>query len=521
MNNFKYEDCAFAYSDGTLVIGNSMIERTYTLGEKGLMSSKVSSVKDGHDWVGKDTPLACDFPFCEEGVDMASVSLEGAEEDCLGLSEKHLLVTMTIPYPRHSLKIEWKVFPESPFITTRAYLRGRAVESAAEDGASADADGPTPIEKDTGPQKIAGGNDVIESLPFSVTHMKTTVVSLFDQTDINNHLLQTNTVIPYSRRMNSFSGNAILLDDYVEDKGMLVVKEGPTPAASLNRSGDEFKLQPVTGLRVVGSGIDFSALEDESWHPCYGATVGLDKAAELMGEYRRYCARVRKADPERDMAIMSNTWGDRNQDKAVRDSFIRKEADAAEQLGVDILQIDDGWQKGVTANSALATNGVWEGYYDFDPEFWSVNPEKFPDGLAPLVEYANGKGIDIALWFSPDSTNDFGNWRKDAVTLFDLYEKFGICHFKLDGIKIRSKKSEVNLVNMLHELTVKSGGRITFNMDTTAEIRFGYLYEKEYGMLFLENRYSDWGNYFPHNTLKNLWLLSHLVPPQRFQIEVL
>ena len=47
----------------------------------------------------------------------------------------------------------------------------------------------------------------------------------------------------------------------------------------------------------------------------------------------------------------------------------------------------------------------------------------------------------------------------------------------------------------------------------------GYHYFAEYGNIFLENRYTDWGNYYPHHTLRNLWHLSRYVPPERLQIE--
>ncbi len=44
---------------------------------------------------------------------------------------------------------------------------------------------------------------------------------------------------------------------------------------------------------------------------------------------------------------------------------------------------------------------------------------------------------------------------------------------------------------------------------------------KQFGTLFVENRYTDWCNYFPHNTLKNLWMLSQFIPPRKFQFELL
>lgn len=39
--------------------------------------------------------------------------------------------------------------------------------------------------------------------------------------------------------------------------------------------------------------------------------------------------------------------------------------------------------------------------------------------------------------------------------------------------------------------------------------------------VFLENRYTDWGNYWPHHTLRNLWTLTPYVDPVRLRMEFL
>jgi alpha-galactosidase len=43
----------------------------------------------------------------------------------------------------------------------------------------------------------------------------------------------------------------------------------------------------------------------------------------------------------------------------------------------------------------------------------------------------------------------------------------------------------------------------------------------EVGPVFIENRYTDWHNYWPHQTLRNLWKLSHYVDPVRLRMEFL
>ena len=62
---------------------------------------------------------------------------------------------------------------------------------------------------------------------------------------------------------------------------------------------------------------------------------------------------------------------------------------------------------------------------------------------------------------------------------------------------------------------------VIFNLDATAGRRGGYHYMNEYGNIFLENRYTDWGNYYPYRTLRNLWMLSRYVPAEKMQIEFL
>jgi alpha-galactosidase len=36
---------------------------------------------------------------------------------------------------------------------------------------------------------------------------------------------------------------------------------------------------------------------------------------------------------------------------------------------------------------------------------WTVNPQKFPNGLKPLISYVNGLGMDFGLWVEPEMVN--------------------------------------------------------------------------------------------------------------------
>ena len=103
----------------------------------------------------------------------------------------------------------------------------------------------------------------------------------------------------------------------------------------------------------------------------------------------------------------------------------------------------------------------------------------------------------------------------------DITNRRPIRIFKIDGLQIACKQAEENLRRLFDRVKAESAGAVLFNLDATAGRRAGYHYFTEYGNVFLENRYTDWGNYYPYQTLRNLWMLSAYVPPQRLQIEFL
>ena len=74
---------------------------------------------------------------------------------------------------------------------------------------------------------------------------------------------------------------------------------------------------------------------------------------------------------------------------------------------------------------------------------------------------------------------------------------------------------------MFDKVLQVTNNQAIFNLDVTAGKRGGYFYFNEYGNIFLENRYTDWQNYYPYWTLRNLWMLSKYVPAEKLQIEFL
>ena len=218
--------------------------------------------------------------------------------------------------------------------------------------------------------------------------------------------------------------------------------------------------------------------------------------------------------------FLSNTWGDRSRDARIQDAFLRQEVEAAARLGVDVVQIDDGWQQGRTSNSAQK-GGVWNGFWASDPGFWNVNRQRFPAGLSPVIDLARRKGMGFGLWFSPDSSNEFSNWERDAERLLELHRTAGVNYFKIDGVKAITELGEERLQMLFNRVLSKSGGRVVIDLDVTAETRPGYFGAMSVGPIFVENRYTDFHSYWPHQTLRNLWELAQYVDPLRLRMEFL
>lgn len=64
----------------------------------------------------------------------------------------------------------------------------------------------------------------------------------------------------------------------------------------------------------------------------------------------------------------------------------------AAKLGVELFVMDDGWFG--------KRNNDHAGLGD-----WTVNPQKFPHGLGPLIQEVNRLGMDFGLWVEPEMVN--------------------------------------------------------------------------------------------------------------------
>ena len=346
-------------------------------------------------------------------------------------------------------------------------------------------------------------------------HPRLVEVQLADDTDRHDELyFEKEYLLSRCEMPFDVSGPALFLEDSLGGDGVAFFRQGPLPHA---RAGDSADWHVDPGRMKVGV--------LSSAYPCVrvryrGGKAGRVRAAtDFHRMFRPYV-------PGRDGLFLSNTWGDGNQDACVNERFLRGEIAAGSELGVDVIQIDDGWEKGYTANSvrlAKGEKGRWGSWWEVEG-FWDIDPVRFPNGLRPLIEEARAKGMKFGLWFGPDSSDEAANWRRDADFLLSLHRELGIDYFKFDSMDTPNPLALSRQGMLMDRLMDGSEDRITVDLDVTAGRRPGYFAFPRIGPVFVENRYvreNDGRLWWPHRTLRNLWGLAHAVDPVRLRMEVL
>lgn len=503
-----------------LILANSWIERRYRWNDGNLISISLTNKRTGHSWsLPGQTPdvRIPDTNTLNTPTSGSTGTLSVVPYPATTTTPAHLQATVSVTFGMLQLKRVFRIYPACPAIACDYYLRGRG--SGDWQAAATNTGDLRNVENQAAERDGKPRVTVLDRLALPGPHWQFRAVQFFDITDRINTLVQETQLTPY-RAESRLVGNLLFAEEAQSGHGLFILKEAPCSTVQLAYPGYDFSAK-IGEVQAVGLGLTPADLSPDEWIRGYGVVVGVTSGGELgrLSALRTYQEQVRRHQPGRDEMVLMNTWGDRGQDTRLNQTFALNELRAGKRLGITHFQLDDGWQAGQSSNSGFAggsLTNIWQ-----NPRYWTPHPERFPKGLAPVVKAGRQQGIEICLWFNPSADNSYAHWANDADALIRLYRQYGIRMFKIDGVKIPDKRAEVNLRKLFDRVIEATGDQAVFNLDVTAGRRFGYHYFNEYGNIFLENRYTDWANYYPHWTLRNLWMLSRYVPPQNLQIEFL
>lgn len=506
--------CRAIQRGDTLILGNSLIQRTYLFQGGTLSSLSVEDKRSGKRWaLANKTP---DFVLPAKTGDPTNGQFSVKTVAATSRTPAHLEAEVVVSLGTLWVKRVFRIYPDCPAIACDYYLKGQAPDWQQQVQQAYDLRG---IESQAALKEGDANAVIMDRLALPGPHWRGKSVEFFDATDQNNTLVQEYTRLAYRQEVR-LRGNLIFLDEAGKDAGLFWLKEAPVSGVQLAYPGFDFSLK-FNETRAAGIGVSPADLRSDEWVRGYSLVLGVWSGGETgqLTALRTYQQQLRVRLPERDEMILLNTWGDRGQDKNINEAFVLRELELGEKLGITHFQLDDGWQQGRSANSAFqggSFKDIWR-----KPDYWLPDSKKFPAGFSRIVAEGKKRGITLSTWFNPSIDSSFKYWDRDAQVMINQYKQYGIRMWKIDGVRIADKQAEINFRKMLDTVMASTNGQAVFNLDVTAGRRFGYHYFYEYGNLFLENRYTDFGNYYPHFTLRNLWMLARYVPPQRLQIEFL
>lgn len=260
---------------------------------------------------------------------------------------------------------------------------------------------------------------------------------------------------------------------------LAVVKESHKCANQTGVDTGAF-LADATGLTMTGFGISRSDLRANEWrwawanwiiaYPTASSPAALADSRELaLKKFQRLRYPVRA---ELDLYLKANTWGsgiDAETSVArAAEKEVLAEIESVADLGLETLQIDDGWQKGRMAHKPPAQAE------------WEPRPDWYPDGWKNVTAAAAAKKIDLGIWLAA------------RAPLNAMIKNYDLAHFKtwkLDFANLSNYDGVQSYLEKGRSLIEHTQHKIRVNWDVT-EIppRYGYYWASECGNLWLANR---------------------------------
>ena len=186
----------------------------------------------------------------------------------------------------------------------------------------------------------------------------------------------------------------------VKPAGKTTESQGPVWFGEVAYSGNwriDFEKNSEGNLQIIG-GINFwdTTVELQPQKEFTTAKIvfgfapdGMNGASRRLHDYiRKYVLRSNFNNKVR--PVLYNSWFATTFD--VNEQHQLALARIAKEIGVELFVIDDGWFKGRVNDKA----GLGD---------WTVDKNKFPNGLGPLIKKINDMGMDFGIWIEPEMVN--------------------------------------------------------------------------------------------------------------------
>ncbi len=486
----QFEQAYVTTNGNTLHVETGQVSRDWEWTGNGLVTTSFKNMITGTEWI-KDSPdYNCDWNFPglidnHTTAELDNICAEPVRFD--PYTSDHIKVVLEIKYPAPNLQLKYEisVYPNSPGIRTQIFVKR--------------------LSDYTPPESNESNNARVEYLPVKTNDVNRRVIGYYNETQRRNkretEILREELIESSLQDTEKYDwASLIWLENGVEGVG--IVKESHKCVNQQGLNTGYFTVGHAglvsTGLSLTEKDILFERYRPAwaSWSIAYqNGDTGRELALKTF-DRDRY-----PIDPVRDIYILANTWGSSDnkqsaQSRASEENVI-KEIKSQADLGIDVQQVDDGWQGS-----------------DYDS--WKPVEERYPNGWGKIRQTARENNVILGLWAAGE-----------RISLEDLkfnFDQGGFNYYKLDFINLKNYDEMEELITKVHQFTEYTHHLVRVNWDVTENPpRMGYYFGREYGNIYLENRKPvkpDHVVYVPYLVLRDAWQLAKYVNLNKFQISV-
>jgi hypothetical protein len=477
-----------------LIVGTGNVERRWRITSEGLVTIGLTDMVSQHEWVVTNEVEGCDWHF--DGLGKASlVSLTAKEDDDDQFAASHLEVRAVFGYGKRSVTYVVWAYPGADGLRTQVEL-------------------PNTGAPDTGQ---AFDYQQTDGLDFSSPFQSVTAFGYRQGVKITTQqpILREET-LPWKNSSLDWANGLVLESG---DGGVILVKESnkhtAMPPKLLRMTGDFVIIS--NQVAMTGAGFSPSMLSAKPI-ACWANWIILHRGGMMDAQLAlKKFDRVRyPVNPVRDVFMMANTWGSEDAPDecrhAAREANVLRELKSCADLGIDALQIDDGWQNTNWLPAAQASEEQHPGQLVKKYGNYPV----YPDGFKNVRQSAASLGIKLGLWSA---------WTIPLQRLEQNYDAADFKYFKLDFAYLADKPAADALLAKARALMAYTGHSARVNWDVTEVVpRMGYFFGREVGNVYLANRKTRTQRpdvqYYPSEMLRDAWLLAKYANLNQFQVTV-
>lgn len=505
MSDLPAVDCSLhdarVHTDGDQLIARTgCVQRTWRWTQTGLATMQIIELASGRTRTA--AVEQCDWQplVTEDPTEARLIELTADVSDDEGFTTQHIAAAALIEYPTLGLTLRWVlwVYPDAPGLRTQLSVK------AADDRYTQKADMSQGLPVDMH----------VEQVPIGAADCRRRFLGYYNATQQRNttheNILKEEVIAhPLSYREWCDWASAACAED--DEGGIALVKESHKCVNQAGHTSGMFMCDQSRGLINTGWGMRPQEISTDTFTPGWATWTIVWTGGDLQREvaFKTFDKTRYPIDPARDVYVQANTWGSTTNGQDARlaatQDPVLKELESCADLGIDVLQIDDGWQ-------------VPPGNHTWQPEDnrWHPHPESYPDGWGPVKDRAAELGVRLGLWAAAQPVG--------LDQLKQNYTDGGFEQYKLDFAVLKKREEIDGLMNKVREFIEWTGHKVRVNWDVTENpARYGYFFAREYGCIYLENRKPQRPVgviYRPHTVLRDLWQLSKYLNLHRFQCSI-